>query len=113
MSYISDGGSSRLRITVPRMECGWDRGQTLFERFHRFPPDLVVIERCQRTIPATVVKVGHLRGVIYSSDRGNKGRTKTYIHFMKTPPLLACDPEGTRMFVLGGDYRITPRGIEG
>jgi len=32
---------------------------------------------------------------------------------METPPLLACDPSGTQLYVVGGRYRITERGIEG
>jgi hypothetical protein len=32
---------------------------------------------------------------------------------MDAPPLLACDPRGTQLYIVGGSYRITTRGIEG
>jgi hypothetical protein len=32
---------------------------------------------------------------------------------METPPLLVCDPEGKQLYVIGGNYRVTNRGIEG
>jgi len=64
-------------------------------------------------IPDVLVQIGRLKGVIYSSDRGRRGRSRTYVHFMETPPTLACDPGGTQLYVIGGRYRVTPRGIEG
>ena len=38
---------------------------------------------------------------------------RTYIHFMDTPPILASDPAGHQLYVVGGNYRVTDRGIEG
>ncbi len=38
---------------------------------------------------------------------------RTYIHFMDDPPRLLCDADGRQLYVLGGSYRITQRGIEG
>lgn len=64
-------------------------------------------------MPRVLVKLGRLRGLIYTSDKGNCGRPRTYIHFMRTTPLLACDPEGTQLHILGGRYRVTAHGIEG
>jgi hypothetical protein len=57
--------------------------------------------------------VGELRGLIYRSDRGQCGSPRTFIHFLRTPARLACDPQGRQLYVLGGRYRVTPRGIEG
>jgi hypothetical protein len=54
-----------------------------------------------------------LRGLIYSSDRGQCGAPRTFIHFLRTPPRLACDPAGRQLYILGGRYRVTRRGIEG
>jgi hypothetical protein len=88
-------------------------GRTLFHRFHRFPAPGVVRRPCRRVIPKVLVQLGYLRGLIYSSDKGGYGRLKTYIHFMKTPPRLVCDPQGTQLYIVGGRYRVTPRGIEG
>lgn len=67
--------------------------------------------RIDRLIPDVLVDLGALRGLIYSRDHGGPGRT--YIHFMDDPPRLTCDAQGRRLFVVGGSYRITQRGIEG
>jgi len=90
-----------------------DEGRTLFHRFHRFPAPVVIRRPCRRLIPKVLAHLGELRGLIYSSDKGGHGRLKTYIHFMKTPPRLVCDPQGTQLYIVGGRYRVTPRGIEG
>ena len=51
--------------------------------------------------------------MIYSSDKGRRDRVRTYIHFMEKPPILASDPAGRQLFIVGGNYRVTERGIEG
>ena len=59
------------------------------------------------------VRLGSLRALIYTADRRGCGHPRTYIHFMETPPLLACDARGRQLYIIGGRYRVTPRGIEG
>lgn len=85
----------------------------LFSRFHRLRPDRVLRMRYRRVMPRVLVQLGRLRGVIYSAQKDCRGRPKTYIHFMERPPLLACDTRGRQMYILGGRYRVTSRGIEG
>lgn len=85
----------------------------LFERFHRFSPEEVKHVRCLRVIPHVLMRVGELRGLIYKSDRGRCGSPRTFIHFMRTPATLACDPNGKQLYVVGGCYRVTRKGIEG
>lgn len=87
--------------------------RALFCKFHRFAAPKVIRKPCRRIIPKVLVHLGSLRGLIYTSDKWSRGHPKTYIHFMKQPPLLACDPQGTQLYILGGRYRVTPRGIEG
>jgi hypothetical protein len=58
-----------------------------------------------------LVRVGALRGLIYAADRGRGMRT--YIHFMEEEPILTCNTDGTQLYILGGNYRVTRRGIEG
>jgi hypothetical protein len=67
---------------------------------------------CRRR-PEVRLQVGRLKGLIYSADRGRRGRPRTYVHFMETPPLLTCDPGGRQLYIVGGRYRVTSRGIEG
>ncbi len=98
-----------------RTSCGekLERGSSLFREFHRFVPQMVVRARCRRALPQVLVKIGRLRGLIYTSDKGECGCPKTYIHFMEKKPLLTCNPEGTQLYILGGRYRVTGKGIEG
>lgn len=88
-------------------------GAKLFELYHRFRPFKLVRSGCNRVIPKVLVEVGRLKAVIYSSDRGQCGDPRTYIHFMEAPPTLACDVPGKQLYILGGRYRIGRRGIEG
>jgi hypothetical protein len=49
---------------------------------------------------------------VYRSSKWT-GRPRTYIHFMEDPPRLVTDATGRRLFIVGGSYRVTSRGIEG
>lgn len=109
MSYIR---TTRCEARVMRSLC-LDEARALFRQFHRFPAPQLVRRRCRRSIPPVLVHLGSLKGLIYTTDKERRGRSNTYIHFMERPPLLACDPQGTQLYVLGGSYRVTPRGIEG
>jgi hypothetical protein len=63
-------------------------------------------------LPPVVVELGRLVALAYRSDKW-VGRPHTFIHFMKDPPRLVCDVTGRRLFVVGGSYQVTARGIEG
>jgi hypothetical protein len=64
-------------------------------------------------MPPVVVELGRLTGLMYRSDKWQQGRPRTFIHFMEEPPRLVCDAAGTQLYVVGGRYRVTGRGIEG
>jgi hypothetical protein len=85
----------------------------LFSRFHRFKPGRIISQPCERTVPKVLVRLGVLKALVYSSDRGRPGHARSFVHFFQEPPALACDPRGRRLFILGGSYRVTPFGIEG
>ena len=115
MSYLE------IRIRRPA-RCGRAGGEELappvaamelYRRFNKFEPAAVLRLTSRRRMPAVLVRLGELRGLIYRSDKWNPGRPRTYIHFMDDPPILASDPCGRQLYVLGGSYRITDRGIEG
>jgi hypothetical protein len=92
---------------------GVARAAQLFENFHCFLPPSLVRCHCRRVMPRVLVSLGELRGLIYRSDRGQCGNPRTFIHFMERPAALACDPSGRQLYILGGSYRVTRRGIEG
>lgn len=85
----------------------------LFQSFHARPADRVLVRRHPRLVPPVVSRVGSLRGIIYRSDKWTPGLERDFIHFLTDPPELVCDPSGTRLFIVGGSYRVTGRGIEG
>jgi hypothetical protein len=85
----------------------------LYRAFNQFGPSRVVRLRHRRVIPAVVVELGTLVGLIYRSDKWQAGRPRTFIHFMEEPPRLVSNTAGTQLYVVGGNYRITHRGIEG
>lgn len=87
--------------------------KSLFKQFHRFPENKIIRTHHNRLIPKVLVKLGKLKGIIYSSDKMQRGHPRTYSHFMKTPPILTSDPTGSQLYIIGGRYRITPNGIEG
>jgi hypothetical protein len=89
------------------------RARELFQQFHCFPPQRLIRLPQERTIPKVLMHVGELRGLIYRSDRGQRGQPRTFVHFFQNPPLLASHPAGHQLYILGGNYRVTPRGIEG
>ena len=61
--------------------------------------------------PDTVIAIGPLVGVIYEARRD--GKTDTYIHkFRKqSRPLFAASHDGRQLYMLGGAYNFTDRGI--
>jgi hypothetical protein len=113
VGYIAT--SRRRHCIADESHCDSDMNsaQQLFELFHSFPAPRVLNQPCPRMVPPLLVKLGELRGLIYRSDKEQCGRPRTFIHFMETPPLLTCNPAGTQLYIVGGNYRVTPRGIEG
>ena len=84
----------------------------LTQRFTRFPAGSIEQVAHARLMPSVVVELGRLAGLVYRSSKWT-GRPRTYIHFMKDPPRLVSDATGRRLFIVGGSYRVTSRGIEG
>jgi len=89
------------------------RGIDLYSLFNSFGPSGVKVVDHSRVMPPIVVELGELVGVMYRSDKGRPGRPRTYIHRMEDPPHLVSNVEGTQLYIVGGSYRVTSRGIEG
>ena len=83
-----------------------------YQPYRRFSWRKLWVARDPRVIPPAVIHVGHLVGLIYRADRGT-GRPHAYIHLMQHPPHLVVNPEGDQLYIVGGNYRVTSRGIEG
>lgn len=113
MAYIKSIPCRSPDPNASRCDTDLQSARRLFELFHSFAPPQVLRQSCHRQLPRVVVKLGELRGLIYSSDKEQCGRPRTFIHFMETPPILACDPGGKQLHIIGGNYHVTSRGIEG
>jgi hypothetical protein len=113
VAYIASIRCRNLVTDASRCDADMESARQLFELFHSFAPPGVLRQHCQRQVPHVLVKLGELRGLIYSSDKEQCGRPRTFIHFMETPPILACDPAGKQLYIIGGNYCVTSRGIEG
>jgi hypothetical protein len=69
--------------------------------------------RFTRIVRLPLRPVGELRGVIYRASRVPGEAPKNYVHFFQRRlPLLVTNPMGTRLYIIGGHYRVTQRGIE-
>ena len=89
------------------------RGRRLYARFNQFGPSRLERVSQRRVMPPVVVELGELVGVVYRSDKWQPGRPRTYILFMEDRPRLVSDVAGSQLYVVGGSYRVTQRGIEG
>lgn len=68
----------------------------------------------RRLVRLPIVPIGELRGLIYRARRRPGDPARTYVHFFKErQPVLAASPAGTQLYIVGGRYRVTGRGIEG
>lgn len=90
-----------------------NQAKVLYEEFNQFPTDRIERVHYERQIPAVVVGLGELTGIIYRSDKWQPGQPRTYIHFLENKPRLVSNVEGTQLYIVGGNYHVTPRGIEG
>ena len=107
-----------MAYVTTRAPCGTRRsmhnGHDLFRMFHRYHADRVMRMAVHRVMPDVLVQLGRLKAVIYTSDKGRPGQKPlTYIHFMESQPWLTCDANGRQLYIVGGRYRVTARGIEG
>ena len=89
------------------------RGSLLYHQFNQFPAGRIKRVTHNRLMPPVVVELGELAGLIYRSDKWQPSKKRSYIHFMETPAQLVSNVQGTQLYIVGGDYRVTPRGIEG
>jgi hypothetical protein len=70
--------------------------------------------RVARVVQLPTAPVGELRGVIYRTSRVPGEEPKNYVHFFEDKlPILTTNPAGTRLYIVGGSYRVKNNGIHG
>lgn len=91
-----------------------EAGARTYRKWHGFPSEHVDTVQADRSVPKVLVKLGTIPELVYDSDKWS-GRKETYVH--KTArgnqPVLCTDPEGKRLFIVGGGVRVTRRGLIG
>jgi hypothetical protein len=100
-------------VSVEHLNPMFEQGNSLYQAFNHFESSQTITVKHSRLMPPVVVDLGELVGVIYRSDKGQPGQPQAYIHFMQDPPHLVSNVEGTQLYIVGGSYRVTQRGIEG
>ena len=62
-------------------------------------------------MPAVAVCIGDIDGILYTTVRD--GEVQKYIHKFRASdkPLFAVSPDGKQLFMIGGRYNFTERGI--
>jgi hypothetical protein len=86
------------------------RAKQLFTSFRGAVPS-EVLRVAMRATPRAALTLGELLGIMYRTERD--GELVNYRHvFQKSArPILAVTPDGRTLLILGGDYRVTSRGI--
>ena len=95
------------------------RAEKTFRMWHEFGSSKATkIKGPDRVIPGTLVKLGDLVSVTYRSDKyaggpdNPSGKPLLYEHKTKRPhPVLATDPEGKFVHIVGGRMTVTGDGL--
>lgn len=89
---------------------GLDKAASAFRAFSGMEPAGAVPVEVDE-VPRVAWLLGELEEVLYNTRRD--GKRERYLHQFKSSarPMLAVDVETGRLFVVGGDYRVTDRGI--
>lgn len=83
----------------------------LFENFTGENPEY--IDTVDLPVDSVAMAIGHCDAVMYETVRD--GKKEKYIHKFKkgARPVLAVSSDGKQLYILGGNYIFTDRGIEG
>lgn len=97
------GASRRVRDEI-------EQAADLYERFSGHDPEAIGRVTVPR-LPRVGVAIGEVDGILYSTIRD--GKLEKYIHkfHKRDRPLFVVSPDGKQLFLIGGNYSFTERGI--
>lgn len=101
---------ARNRYKVTQTAADLRRAAELFEDFTGHRGRVVATVKKPR-YPNAVLMVGECDGILYRTVRD--GKPEAYIHKFKkgSRPLFCVSPDGKQLFLLGGAFSFTDRGI--
>lgn len=103
----------KRRMGVEMLPATADQFDKAVKKFRRFTgTNPTAVDRVPTPeLPPVAFKVGECLGVMYEAVRD--GERDKYLHRFKKKarPHLACSPDGRQLYLLGGAYRFTDRGI--
>lgn len=109
--YLTPKSGKRMQNPVPLSKRAQvEKAANLFEQFTGHDAEHTeTIEKPK--MPDAVLVVGEIDGIMYSTVRD--GVHEKYVHQFKksSRPLFAVSPDGKQLFMLGGAYTFTERGI--
>lgn len=110
--YKNLGGRVLRKVKRNPSENEWQAVVRLFDEFHDFEPTTAVVYKVDSLeIPGVLVRLGDLVEVTYKSNKFDR-RSRLYVHkFGSDKPVLAASKDG-KLYIVGGGYKITGRGIE-
>ena len=87
-----------------------EQASDLYERFSGHDPEPIGRINIPN-IPRVGVAIGEVDGILYSTIRD--GKFEKYIHkfHKKDRPMFIVSPDGKQLFLIGGNYTFTERGI--
>lgn len=103
--------SSRARSRPPLSKnLEVQRAAKLYERFSGHEAELAGRVKIA-PLPRVAVAIGEVDGILYTTVRD--GVVEKYIHKFKAPdrPLFVVSPDGKQLYMVGGGYDFTERGI--
>ncbi len=87
-----------------------DRATATYESFHEGRAEAVRV--LIPLPPAAMWSLGPLIEVTYEAER-DEGEIVHWMHRFDSPPQLAYDDTRAQLWIVGGDYEVTQRGITG
>lgn len=81
----------------------------LHTAFRELPPNKAV--KTQVRIPKALMAMGHVEAICYRTTHGKKSVLYKHDFAPGSRPLLSAGPQPNQLFLLGGHYHVTDRGI--
>lgn len=81
----------------------------LHESFRELPPTKSV--KLNVRIPKALMSMGHVEAICYRTTHGKQSVLYKHDFAPGSRPVLAAGPKRNQLFLLGGRYHVTERGI--